>query len=168
MLVVTRAQFEALLHRHPPLGFRAGAGVGGPAGTGPRRSVRRLEDRNQALQAALDELHAAQAELVEKQMLEHELALARDIQMSLLPPDVPVVPGFDFGARLLPMSQVGGDFYDFIPLEDGEPGYCRGRRLGPRNARGVDHGDHAGALVRSEAARSRTPSQVLRSSTGNC
>ena len=120
-------------------------------------AIRRLEERNRALQAALDELHAAQAELVEKQKLEHELDLARDIQMSLLPPALPAVKGFDFGARLLPMSQVGGDFYDFIPLTDGNLGIAVGDVSG--------HGMPAAlimaitlALLRAEAC-SRLPAQ---------
>jgi sigma-B regulation protein RsbU (phosphoserine phosphatase) len=125
-------------------------------------SIKRLEDRNRALQTALDELHAAQAELVEKQKLEHELALARDIQMSLLPPALPVLHGFDFGAKLLPMSQVGGDFYDFIHLDDELIGIAVGDVSG--------HGMPAAlimaitlALLRAEACRGCSPSDVLRS-----
>jgi sigma-B regulation protein RsbU (phosphoserine phosphatase) len=36
--------------------------------------------------------------------------------LSILPLRVPQKPGYDFGARLLRMSSIGGDFYDFIPL----------------------------------------------------
>jgi serine phosphatase RsbU (regulator of sigma subunit) len=51
-----------------------------------------------------------------------DLEIARDIQASLLPRSVPVVPGFSFLGGSLPAKVVGGDFYDFIPFED--------RRLG--------------------------------------
>jgi phosphoserine phosphatase RsbU/P len=47
-----------------------------------------------------------------------DLEIARDIQASLLPRSVPVVPGFSFLGGSLPAKVVGGDFYDFIPLED--------------------------------------------------
>ncbi|HTO76603.1 MAG TPA: SpoIIE family protein phosphatase [Thermoanaerobaculia bacterium] len=51
-----------------------------------------------------------------------DLEIARDIQASLLPRSVPIVPGFSFLGGSLPAKVVGGDFYDFIPFED--------RRLG--------------------------------------
>ena len=51
-----------------------------------------------------------------------DLEIARDIQASLLPRSVPIVPGFSFLGGSLPARVVGGDFYDFIPFDD--------RRLG--------------------------------------
>jgi serine phosphatase RsbU (regulator of sigma subunit) len=47
-----------------------------------------------------------------------DLALARLMQMQLLPRSVPNVPGFEFFAHYDPVYEVGGDFYDFIPLPD--------------------------------------------------
>ncbi len=51
-----------------------------------------------------------------------DLEIARDIQASLLPRSVPILPGFSFLGGSLPAKVVGGDFYDFIPFDD--------RRLG--------------------------------------
>ncbi|WP_332448576.1 PP2C family protein-serine/threonine phosphatase [Methanoculleus sp.] len=45
-----------------------------------------------------------------------ELRIAHDIQMSFLPEDLPQVPGLDLAALALPAKEVGGDFYDAIPL----------------------------------------------------
>lgn len=42
-----------------------------------------------------------------------ELDLAREIQQSILPRTLPAVAGLDVAARYLPMSDIGGDFYDF-------------------------------------------------------
>ena len=42
-----------------------------------------------------------------------ELDLAREIQQSILPRATPEVPGLHVAARYLPMSDIGGDFYDF-------------------------------------------------------
>jgi serine phosphatase RsbU (regulator of sigma subunit) len=75
-------------------------------------SFRDLTEKNRQLQKAYDELKAAQAQLIEKERLERELQLAAEIQLSILPDALPQVPGFDFGARILPARQVGGDFYD--------------------------------------------------------
>ncbi len=55
-------------------------------------------------------------EVVEKQRLEKELALARGIQRSLLPEAPPVVPGYDIAVMNEPCFEVGGDYYDFLNL----------------------------------------------------
>jgi serine phosphatase RsbU (regulator of sigma subunit) len=52
----------------------------------------------------------------EKERLEEELRVARNIQMSLLPKDRVNVPGLSIAALCLPATEVGGDYYDFIPL----------------------------------------------------
>ncbi len=45
-----------------------------------------------------------------------ELEAARSIQSSFLPESVPQIRGFDIAAFTLPALEVGGDFYDFIPI----------------------------------------------------
>ena len=57
-------------------------------------------------------------ESAEKQRLEEELRIARDIQMKLLPKDRIDVPGLSIAPFCLPAMEVGGDYYDFIPLGD--------------------------------------------------
>lgn len=61
-------------------------------------------------------------ESLEKQRLEEELAVARQIQMGLLPRQLPNQANFEFAAFIEPSRQVGGDFYDFIPLANGRLG----------------------------------------------
>jgi sigma-B regulation protein RsbU (phosphoserine phosphatase) len=56
---------------------------------------------------------------VDRGRLERELQMAREVQASLLPSQTPQVPGWEFAARWQPARQVGGDYYDFFPL-DGE------------------------------------------------
>lgn len=58
-------------------------------------------------------------ESAEKQRLEEELRIARDIQMKLLPKDRVEVEGLSIAPFCLPATEVGGDYYDFIPLDDG-------------------------------------------------
>ncbi len=53
-------------------------------------------------------------EVLEKERLEHELQLARDVQASLIPNTTPEIPGWDFAAYWQPAREVSGDFYDFI------------------------------------------------------
>jgi len=56
---------------------------------------------------------------VEKERLEKELDLARTIQYALLPSQLPDTHPVQISARNLPSRQVGGDYYDVIPLGDG-------------------------------------------------
>jgi sigma-B regulation protein RsbU (phosphoserine phosphatase) len=53
---------------------------------------------------------------VEKGRLERELQVAREVQTSLLPRQIPSHSGWDFAARWEPARQVSGDFYDFVSL----------------------------------------------------
>jgi serine phosphatase RsbU (regulator of sigma subunit) len=57
-------------------------------------------------------------ESAEKQRLEEELRIARQIQMSLLPQDTVTLPGLRIAALCLPAAEVGGDYYDLLPLSD--------------------------------------------------
>jgi phosphoserine phosphatase RsbU/P len=59
---------------------------------------------------------------VEKGRMERELQMAREVQISLIPPNTPNIPGWDFAACWKPAHEVSGDFYDFIPLLDGKFG----------------------------------------------
>jgi len=65
-------------------------------------------------------------EMTRQAELRRDLEIARDIQTSLLPRDLPVVPGFSFLGGSIPARVVGGDFYDFIPFEDGRLGVVIG------------------------------------------
>ncbi|MBI4548637.1 MAG: SpoIIE family protein phosphatase [Ignavibacteriae bacterium] len=55
-------------------------------------------------------------ETLEKQKLEDELLIAKEIQRGLLPAQLPNIPHFDLAAVNISSKQVGGDYYDVIPL----------------------------------------------------
>lgn len=57
-------------------------------------------------------------EELEKQKLEEELDIAREIQRNLLPQSVPTYKSYDIAALNMPSKQVGGDYYDIIPLDE--------------------------------------------------
>jgi len=58
-------------------------------------------------------------EAVEKQKMENELNIAREIQKGLLPRALPTIPGLDLAALNISSKQVGGDYYDVVVLENG-------------------------------------------------
>ena len=57
-------------------------------------------------------------EALEKQKMEEDLLIARDIQRNLLPNTLPDYDSYDIAALNVSSKQVGGDYYDIIPLED--------------------------------------------------
>jgi serine phosphatase RsbU (regulator of sigma subunit) len=61
-------------------------------------------------------------QLVEKKRIESQLEVARQVQASLLPDRPPEPEGFDIAAVNLPTYEVGGDYYDFIDLGEGNIG----------------------------------------------
>jgi phosphoserine phosphatase RsbU/P len=89
-----------------------------------------------------------------------ELEIARRIQFSTLPQNVPMLAGLEIAARYAPMSAVAGDFYDFLAVDE--------RRIGVLVADVTGHGVPA-ALIASmlkvafagQAAHADDPAQVL-------
>jgi len=50
--------------------------------------------------------------------IQKELETARQIQLSILPSEIPKIEGLDIAARYVPMTAVAGDFYDFIVVDE--------------------------------------------------
>ncbi len=67
-----------------------------------------------------------QAQARARERLDQELRVARLIQQTLLPRDLPALPGWELAAYYQPARAVGGDFYDFLTFEDGQLGIVIG------------------------------------------
>jgi serine phosphatase RsbU (regulator of sigma subunit) len=103
-------------------------------------------------------------EAAAKQSLERELLMARNIQASFLPSSLPVHPNWEIGAMWRVAREVGGDFYDFIPLPEGP----RGPRWGIVIADVADKGIPAAlymalsrTIIRSVASTRIDPATTL-------
>ena len=59
-------------------------------------------------------------EQIEKRRMEEQLSVGAQIQRSLLPSESPEVAGYDIYGATRPCFEIGGDYYDFIPLEGGK------------------------------------------------
>ena len=59
-----------------------------------------------------------QALMLEKERIATELELATRIQISALPKEIPNQPEFNLFASMVPAKEVGGDFYDYYPIDD--------------------------------------------------
>jgi len=90
----------------------------------------RGRDELSKLGATLNEMAANldshQKELLEKERLEADLAVAREIQQRLLPQGPPTVAGLDVAGVSIPSREVGGDLFAFLPLDGGRLGIALG------------------------------------------
>lgn len=101
-----------------------------------------------------------QAAIRERERLDHELRVARLIQQTLLPKDLPTLPGWQLAAYYQSASAVGGDFYDFLVFEDGRLGIV----IGDVSDKGVPAAmvmASARSILRSAAQGGVSPSKVL-------
>jgi serine phosphatase RsbU (regulator of sigma subunit)/anti-sigma regulatory factor (Ser/Thr protein kinase) len=101
-----------------------------------------------------------QAEIRAHASVEQELRLARVIQQYFLPKAPPDLPGWEVSAHYRPARAVGGDFYDFIPLPDGQLGIV----IGDVADKGVPAALVMAAtrsLLRASAQRLVEPADVL-------
>jgi len=113
-------------------------------------------------QAAYSLQHAQiYTQLTEKKKLDHDIAVAREIQRILLPSSAPTVEGFNCAALNIPAQQVSGDYFDFIQVD--------------ANRWGISVADVSGkgipaslimamcrSVLRSKAPGNLSPAQVLR------
>jgi sigma-B regulation protein RsbU (phosphoserine phosphatase) len=164
--VMSRAKFTRALQRWPIIAYAMVSILSERLDATNDSTFRDLTEKNHALQKAYDELKAAQVQLIEKERLERELKVAADIQLSILPDVLPTATGFDFGARILPARQVGGDFYDVFLLDDHKIGVV----IGDVADKGVPAAlfmARAHALIMAEADPSNSPGDVLRCANGH-
>jgi serine phosphatase RsbU (regulator of sigma subunit)/predicted ester cyclase len=69
-------------------------------------------------------------ERIERERIEQDLRVARSIQQASLPKEVPTLEGWQIAPYYQPAREVGGDFYDFFELEDGQIGLAVGDATG--------------------------------------
>ncbi len=121
---------------------------------------RQLAELLEARTRDLDIVRQALAERMQLNRLREELEVARQLQLSSLPAELPSQPEFRLHAAMLPAKEVGGDFYDFALLD--------GQRLalfiGDASGKGVGAAIFiamARSLLRSAISRGASPAEAL-------
>jgi serine phosphatase RsbU (regulator of sigma subunit)/predicted ester cyclase len=100
-------------------------------------------------------------EIRERERVAQELRVARSIQQAALPKEVPTLEGWQISPYYQPAREVGGDFYDFLELEDGRLGLV----VGDATGKGVPAAlvmASARSMLRAVAPASDFPGDVLR------
>ena len=93
--------------------------------------------------------------------LERELELARQIQDSLLPKELPDIPGFSLAAEWRSALEMAGDFYDIFLLPDGRWGIVVAD-VADKGAAAAMYMAMTRSLIRTSAAKNSSPASVLR------
>jgi phosphoserine phosphatase RsbU/P len=124
----------------------------------PRQKLMRLV----ADQAAVGiENNTLTAELLKKERQDRELEIGAEIQHQLLPRNCPVIDGVEVAAKCLTANRVGGDYYDFIPINKGERW---GMVIGDVMGKGVPAGlimTMTRGMLRAEVLNRHTPGKIL-------
>jgi sigma-B regulation protein RsbU (phosphoserine phosphatase) len=99
--------------------------------------------------------------LIEQELISKQLETAREVQSRLLPERAPKFPGYDIAGVCIPAYEIGGDYYDYIPLP--------GDRLGLAVADVTGHGISSAlvmtafrVLLRTKARANVSPAQIAR------
>lgn len=99
-------------------------------------------------------------EAMSRERIEQELRVARIIQKTLLPKELPQIYGWEIAVHWQPARAVGGDFYDFIPLAEGAVGLV----IADVTDKGIPAGlvmASARTILRGVSERLRSPAQIL-------
>src|SRR6185437_15104206 len=98
----------------------------------------------------------------QEQRLERDMAMAREVQLRLLPPIKPKHGNAEFSARFLPARTIGGDLYDLIQYDPKRSAIALGDVSG-KAAPAALYAALVSGLMRSAAAQSLSPSELLKS-----
>jgi serine phosphatase RsbU (regulator of sigma subunit) len=152
---------DSLLERQPRVAYQLVCTLGARLTAMDNAIISNLKEKNRELTQANEALQSAQVQLVEKERLEQELRVAYQIQLSILPQQLPTLPGYDFGARIVPARTVGGDFFDLIPLSEERVGIVVGD-VADKGIPAAIFMARSHALLYAEVFQCPTPAEVLR------
>ncbi len=161
LLKMTRTEFDGLLHRQPRLVYEIAEILSRRLDESENLTILDLRAKNIQLTDAYEELKSAHEQIVEKERMERELQIAQQIQLSILPQEIPQYPGVECGALMIPARMIGGDFYDFFPLGEDLLGVV----VGDVSDKGVPAALFMAltySLVRAEARHNSDPAETLR------
>lgn len=126
----------------------------------PPEQIRLLQALCNDVAIAVHNARRFREEKQQRELLNREAQEARAIQQSLLPKSAPTIPGFSISGMSVPAGAVGGDWYDFIPLDRGRWGLVLADVAGKGTAAALLMSATRG-MLRSLAEAACTPGEVL-------
>ncbi len=133
-----------------------------------KRSEPSFHDTDRSLLASLAEQAAVSVEgarvyraAADRERIDRDLQMAREVQQILIPREIPRLPGLDCAGLSEPAQQVGGDYYDVFALDGGRLAFA----IADVSGKGVSAGLVMAmfrATLRSHAMTEDSPAEVLR------
>lgn len=151
----------------PLLELSRGAKAFGEGNLNYRMKLRRKDEFNELAQSfnvmaiSIQEyMHELERETGRRERLESEFRIASEMQEALLPDAPPEVPGLDIIGWSRPSKEVGGDFYDFLEMDDGKIGLV----VGDATGKGVPAAlltTQCASVLRTLSSQFHNPSELL-------
>jgi sigma-B regulation protein RsbU (phosphoserine phosphatase) len=109
---------------------------------------------------AIENARLYQAVHTQERQLERDIAMAREVQLRLLPSDAPSHPHAEMAVRFLPARAIGGDLYDFVDYGPGRTAIVLGDVSG-KAAPAALFAALVSGIMRAAAAQAPEPAQML-------
>jgi len=97
----------------------------------------------------------------ERQRMQQELKIARDVQMSFLPAHIPITPGLDIASLCIPALNVGGDYFDFVKIAPKKIGVVIGDVSG-KGTRAAFYMTLVKGFLKALSRRVTSPAELLK------
>jgi sigma-B regulation protein RsbU (phosphoserine phosphatase) len=122
LIEIDEETLDDILTRNPSVARAIMRGITRSVRDTDRITIAELQLKNNELARTLENLRAAQAELLRRERLKRDLEIAAQVHKSILPTSFPNVPGFEFAALARPAREIGGDLYDIVDMGENQVG----------------------------------------------
>jgi sigma-B regulation protein RsbU (phosphoserine phosphatase) len=122
LIEIHEETLDQILTRNPSVARAIMRGLTRSVRDTDKITIAELQLKNYELAKTLDNLRAAQTELLRRERLKRDLEIAAQVHKSILPTSFPEVPGFEFAAKARPAREIGGDLYDVVDMGQNQIG----------------------------------------------
>lgn len=151
--------FDDIIARYPSAARAIMRGITRSIRDTDQITISELQVKNEELAQALEELKAAQDELLRRERLKRDVEIASAVHKSILPVAFPSVPNFEFSALARTAREVGGDLYDVVDMGQNQVGILMADASG-KSVQAAIYMAVVRALFLSEATAGRSPAET--------
>lgn len=159
LIEIDEKTLDDILARNPSVARAIIRGITRSVRDTDRIAIAELQLKNFELARTLENLRAAQAELLRRERLKRDLEIAAQVHKSILPTSFPVVPGFEFAALARSAREIGGDLYDVFTMGNNHVGIVMADASG-KSVQAAIYMAVVRALFLSETNATMSPSET--------
>lgn len=159
LLEIHETTLDIILTRNPSVARAIMRGITRSVRDTDQITIAELQLKNDELGRTLDNLRAAQAELLRRERMKRDLEIAAQVHNSILPTSFPKFANFEFAAIARPAREIGGDLYDVISIDDDHVGIVMADASG-KSVQAAIYMAVVRALFLSQANAHRSPLEI--------